>query len=153
MAWEWVAPAGTAAVGVVGVLTTFAASRSAQRREERAATRQRAYAVEDALRDERKDVYLRFLTAVDAVDETSPSLEKEAAESAATTLTRLTDELQLVATPLVVERAFTLAEHAVAAAVAKYGPEHQVLVVDATDLQALIDAMAADLRREAARAP
>ena len=151
MAWEWVAPAGTAAVGVTSVVITFAASRSTQAREERAAARQRRYVVDDALRDERKDTYLRFLAALDAVDVQTPSAASAtdaAVDEAVTTLTRLLDELQLVATPPVVQRAVALIAHAFEATAAAYGDHPTALVIDKDDLIVLIEAMAADLRRE-----
>lgn len=159
MAWEWVAPAGTAAVGVTSVVVTFAASRSAQAREERAAARQRRYAIEDALRQERKETYRAFLSAVTDVENAVKALyltpEGDDVTSASTAVldtfhvvVNQSLELDLVAGSRVSEAAGELTDDidTLTSAVLKDASEARMVSGDA--VQRLIAAMADELRLE-----
>lgn len=68
MAWEWVAPVATAAVGIVGVAATFFSGERARRAQVQIAEDARTNAREDKLRDERREAYMRMLTALDQAE-------------------------------------------------------------------------------------
>lgn len=63
MAYEWVAPVATAAVGVTGVVFTYLTGREGRQTATSLAEAQRSHAQDDRLRDEKREAYTAYLEA------------------------------------------------------------------------------------------
>jgi len=100
MAGEWV---NTAVGGAVGVVGTLGATWLTQRREDRAETRRRRHQVQDERRQEKREVFLRLLAAVNTLESaalsahrTGASAEQRATIDAHLAMARLTGDADLV---------------------------------------------------------